>query len=153
MIDFGMSYGAATAYVERYNDMVDQVNAVAARYANAAASSLTNAASDLAEADTSFGNTADSDGEGVLGDAQPFEYGEDLPEGDDESLAGMPIKGGPPNTWVLNPSGSGQLRLYDANGNAATDIDFDHDHGFGAPHSHNWDGQDRDLGNPVSILP
>jgi hypothetical protein len=29
-----MSYDAATAYIERYNDMVDRVNAVAARYAN-----------------------------------------------------------------------------------------------------------------------
>jgi len=86
------------------------------------------------------------------GGAQPFAYTEDdLPDtGDDESLAGMPIKDGPPNTWVENPSGSGQLRLYDANGNAVVNIDFDHDHGFGAPHSHNWNGQDRDLGKARS---
>ncbi|MBN3758419.1 hypothetical protein G3N95_36300 [Paraburkholderia sp. Tr-20389] len=95
----------------------------------------------------------DADDSTPFGNAQAFEYSEDMPDGDDETLAGMPIKGGPPNTWVENPSGSGQLRLYDANGNAAADIDIDHDHGFGAPHSHNWDGQDRDLGNPVSILP
>ncbi|EIM99594.1 hypothetical protein [Paraburkholderia hospita] len=88
-----------------------------------------------------------------LDEADAFEYAEYAPTGDEENLAGMPIKGGPPNTWVENPSGSGQLRLYDANGNAAVDIDFDHDHGAGAPHSHNWNGRDRDLGNPVSILP
>ncbi|NML33415.1 hypothetical protein [Paraburkholderia antibiotica] len=88
-----------------------------------------------------------------LGEVQPFEYAENSLQGDDATLAGMPIKEGPPNTWVTNPSGSGQLRLYDANGDAAVDIDFDHDHGFGAPHSHNWDGLKRDFGNPVSILP
>ncbi|WP_143062402.1 hypothetical protein [Paraburkholderia diazotrophica] len=99
------------------------------------------------------GSDADDDTSKPLGDGAPFEYGGDMPLGEDETLAGMPIKGGPPDTWVTNPSGSGQLRLYDANGNAAMDIDFDHDHGFGAAHSHNWDGRDRDLGNPVSILP
>ncbi|AQG97406.1 hypothetical protein A9R05_00065 [Burkholderia sp. KK1] len=94
-----------------------------------------------------------SDRGSLLSDAQPFEYVPDVFEGESDSIAGMPIKGGPPNTWVVNPSGSGQLRLYDGNGNAAVDIDFDHDHGFGAPHSHNWDGKNRDLGNAVSILP
>ncbi|WP_321801813.1 hypothetical protein [Caballeronia sp. J97] len=99
----------------------------------------------------SFG---DSDGgKSLFGDAQPFEYQPDMFDRASDSLAGMSIKGGPPNTWVVNPSGSGQLRLYDGRGNAAVDIDFDHDHGFGAPHSHNWDGKNRDLGNPVSILP
>jgi hypothetical protein len=31
MSSYGMSYDAAAAYIERYNDMVDPVNAVAAR--------------------------------------------------------------------------------------------------------------------------
>jgi len=89
-----------------------------------------------------------------LGNAQPFGYKPlDAPNGDAETYGGMPIENGPPNTGVENPSGSGQLRLYDANGNVAVDIDFDHDHGLGAPHSHNWDGGSRDLGNAVSILP
>jgi hypothetical protein len=88
-----------------------------------------------------------------LSNAQPFEYTPDAPNGDVETYGGMPIESGAPNTWVENPSGSRQLRLYDANGNAAVDIDFDHDHGFGAPHSHNWNGRSRDPGNPVSILP
>ncbi|WP_322107080.1 hypothetical protein [Paraburkholderia sp. J41] len=111
-------------------------------------------APDLAESmadDSAEGDVPDDST--PLGDAQPFDYQPDMPDGDGESLAGMPIVGGPPNTWVENPSGSGQLRFYDANGNAASDLDFDHDHGFGIPHAHNWDGRTRDLGNPVSLLP
>ncbi|ANB71946.1 hypothetical protein [Paraburkholderia phytofirmans] len=144
MTGLGMSYEAATAYMDRYNDMVDEVNAVAARYANGAAASLADAAGDLMEAAT------------PLGDAQPFEYANDpvarLP-GEDSQLAWLPRTGGPANTWVDNPSGSGQMRLYDASGNAAVDFDFDHDHGFGSPHVHNWDGNVRDKGNAFSLLP
>jgi hypothetical protein len=40
MTEYGMTDDAATAYIDRYNDMVDRVNAVAERYANGAASSL-----------------------------------------------------------------------------------------------------------------
>ncbi|SAL37897.1 hypothetical protein [Caballeronia telluris] len=89
-------------------------------------------------------------------DVQPFEYDEasGILGGDaDIQTAWLPITGGPPGTWVENPSGSGQLRLFDVNGNAAVDIDFDHDHGFGVPHSHNWDNGVRDNGNRVSLLP
>ncbi|MGF6601257.1 hypothetical protein P3T23_005998 [Paraburkholderia sp. GAS448] len=75
MTGSGMSYEAATAYMERYNDMVDRVNAVAARYANGAASSLADAAGDLAETAT------------PLGDAQPFGYTPDAVRGDVEELA------------------------------------------------------------------
>jgi hypothetical protein len=90
----------------------------------------------------------------ALADAQPFEYGKDaaLPTGDSQ-LAWLPRTGGPADKWVVNPSGSGQMRLYDGNGNAAVDIDFDHDHGFGSPHAHNWDGNTRDHGNALSLLP
>lgn len=89
-----------------------------------------------------------------LTDAQPFDYGDafTLPAGDSQ-LAWLPRTGGPADTWVANPSGSGQLRLYDSSGNAAVDIDFDHDHGFGSPHAHNWDGNSRDKGNAFSLLP
>jgi hypothetical protein len=88
-----------------------------------------------------------------LGDAQPFEYSEHMPTGDDMQTAWLPSKGGPPNQWLENTSGKKQWRLYDGNGNAAVDIDFGHDHGFGIPHSHNWGNGVRDNGNAFSLLP
>jgi hypothetical protein len=48
--DYGMTYDAATAYIENYNDMVDRVNAVTDRYANGAASSLADTYSQWASA-------------------------------------------------------------------------------------------------------
>jgi hypothetical protein len=75
MTSYGMSYDAATAYIERYNDMVDRVNAVAARNASAAASSLADTVDDRTENATPLGN------------AQPFEYQSDMPYGDAEELA------------------------------------------------------------------
>lgn len=88
----------------------------------------------------------------LLGDAQPFEYTPDAVSGDETQTAWMPIDGGPPNTWMENPSGSGQLRFFDGNGNAAIDIDYDHDHGFGSPHWHSWTDGVRDKGNPMSTI-
>jgi hypothetical protein len=76
MTEYGMSYDAATAYIERYNDMVDRASAVADRYANGGASSLADTADDLTETAT------------PLGDAQPFEYTPDAVSGDVEQLAG-----------------------------------------------------------------
>ncbi|MFM0398190.1 hypothetical protein [Paraburkholderia aspalathi] len=64
MTKLGMSYDAATAYIDRYNDMVDRANAVVSRYEKEAASSLTGAASEFTETTTR------------LGDAQPFELGD-----------------------------------------------------------------------------
>lgn len=75
MTEYGMTYGAATAYIENYNDMVDRINAITDRYANGAASSLADTADDLTENAT------------PLGDAQPFEYQSDMPYGDAEELA------------------------------------------------------------------
>ena len=75
MTSYGMSYDAATAYIERYNAMVDRANAVAARNANRAASSLADDASNLAETST------------PLGVAQPFGYTPDAVSGDAEELA------------------------------------------------------------------
>lgn len=98
-------------------------------------------------------DSAEHDAPTPLGNAAPFEYnGSAGIAGDETQTAWLPITGGPANTWVQNPSGSGQMRLYDAKGNAAVDIDFDHDHGFGVPHSHNWNNGVRDNGNRISIL-
>ncbi|WP_232624363.1 hypothetical protein [Paraburkholderia ginsengisoli] len=75
MTEYGMTYDAATAYIDRYNDMVDRVNAVTTRYANGAASSLADTVDDLTQSAT------------PLGDAQPFEYTPDAVSGDVEELA------------------------------------------------------------------
>ncbi|QQC65208.1 hypothetical protein [Paraburkholderia ginsengisoli] len=75
MTEYGMTYDAATAYIDRYNDMVDRVNAVTTRYANGAASSLADTVDDLTQSAT------------PLGDAQPFEYIPDAVSGDVEELA------------------------------------------------------------------
>ncbi|SAL36697.1 hypothetical protein AWB70_02611 [Caballeronia cordobensis] len=96
-----------------------------------------------------LGDTGDSDS--LLSDAQPFEYQPDVPS-DEMQTAWLPSTGGPPNSWLENPSGKKQWRYYDGNGDAAFDIDFGHDHGFGTPHSHNWENGKRDQGNPVSIF-
>jgi hypothetical protein len=75
MTEFSMTYDAATAYIENYNDMVDRVNAVTDRYASRADSSLADTVDDLTETAT------------PLGDAQPFEYTPDAVSGDVEELA------------------------------------------------------------------
>ena len=88
----------------------------------------------------------------TLGDARPFEYVEEGSVGDDMQTGWMPIDGGPRDAWVVNPSGSGQLRYFDGNGNAAIDIDCDRDHGFGSPHYHLWTDGVRDKGNAMSTI-
>ncbi|MFM0035178.1 hypothetical protein [Paraburkholderia strydomiana] len=75
MTSYGMSYDAATDYIERYNASVDRINAALARSASTAASALADTASDLTETAT------------PLGDAQPFEYTPDAVGGDVEELA------------------------------------------------------------------
>jgi hypothetical protein len=75
MTGLGMSDEAATSYMERYNDMVDRVNAAAAGYANGAASSLADTAGDLTDTAT------------ALTDAQAFEYTPDAVSGEAEELA------------------------------------------------------------------
>ncbi|MFL9910875.1 hypothetical protein [Paraburkholderia sp. RL17-337-BIB-A] len=93
MTRLGMSYEAATAYMDWYNDMVDHVNAVTARYANSAASSLADAAADLTEAAT------------PLGDALPFDYVEDALSTDTEELAAS----------TRNPGYAAKMLGYDRN--------------------------------------
>lgn len=88
MTEYGMSYDAATAHIERYNDMVDRVNSVADRYANGTASSMAESVDDLAETVT------------PLGDAEPFEYIPDALSGNVEELAGG--EGTPGNNQAQN---------------------------------------------------
>jgi hypothetical protein len=93
----------------------------------------------------------------LLGDARPFEYVPDMPDGEIFDIAKTPNYGDP-GTWYTN-SGSGQMRLYGNTGQPVVDFDFDHDHGQGIPHAHNWsidplDGKNiRGPGVPFSILP
>jgi hypothetical protein len=134
MTEYGMTYDAATAYIDRYNDMVDRVNTLADRYANGGASSLEDTVGDLAESAT------------PLGDAEPFEYAPNAVSGDAFDLAKTPNEG-EPGTWYTNP-GSGQMRLYGDDRKAVVDFDFDHDHGQGIPHAHNWINGARGPGPP-----
>jgi hypothetical protein len=75
MTKHGMSYDAATVYIDWYNDMVDRVKAISANYANGAAASLADEVGDVREIPT------------ALGDAQPFAYVPDALGGDVEELA------------------------------------------------------------------
>jgi hypothetical protein len=145
MTEYAMSYDAATDYIERYNAMVDRVNAVSAQSASKAASSLADDTDDLTDTAT------------PLGDAQPFVYTPDAVSGDTFELAKTPNEG-EPGTWYTNP-GSGQMRLFGDDGQRVVDFDFDHDHGQGVPHAHNWaldplSGKlGRGPGLPFSLLP
>jgi hypothetical protein len=134
MTEYGMSYDAATAYIERYNDRVDRVNSVADRYANGGASSLADTADDLTETAT------------PLGDAQPFEYGADTTVGDSFEIAKTPNLDDP--GWYTNP-GSGQMRLFGSDRKPIVDLDFDHAHNGLRPHAHNWGPGGRDSGYDV----
>ncbi|HEV3430532.1 MAG TPA: hypothetical protein VG320_21855 [Paraburkholderia sp.] len=98
--------------------------------------------------------SADSGGDSTpLGDAQPFDYQFDMPDGDAEQIAGMPFNGAP-GTWASSMPGTmPQLRQYGSGGTPMTDIDFEAHHGNPNPHAHNWDGTSRDEGAPVSLLP
>jgi RHS repeat-associated protein len=65
---------------------------------------------------------------------------------------GLPFTG-PPGGFYINP-GNGNVRYYDANGNASADIHFNHPHNGQVPHGHNWGpGFDRNEGLPMCPLP
>jgi hypothetical protein len=134
MTGSGMSYEAATAYIESYNASVERINAALAQSASRAASSLADAASDLAETST------------PLGDAQPFEYGADTTVGNAFEIAKTPNLGDP--GWYTNP-GSGQMRLFGDDRKPIVDLDFDHIHNGLQPHAHNWGPGGRDSGDDV----
>jgi hypothetical protein len=93
----------------------------------------------------------------LLGNAQPFEYVPNTPDGDSFEIAKTPNEG-EPGTWYTNP-GSGQMRMFGDDGQRVVDFDFDHDHGQGVPHAHNWaidplGGKlSRGPGLPFSLLP
>ncbi|WP_414441482.1 hypothetical protein [Burkholderia sp. 22PA0106] len=82
-----------------------------------------------------------------LGDAQPFEYVPDFPDGVPFDIAKTPNTG-EPGTWYTNP-GSGQMRLFGNDGAPVVDLDFDHFHKGIKPHAHNWSGGARDGGSDV----
>ena len=120
MTSYGMSYDAATAYIERYNDMVDRANAVAARNANRAASLLADDASDLAETVT------------PLGDAQPFECEPDAVSGNAEELAAStnnPKFAAKMLGYDYKTFGTMLHKFKDANGLGPADNSIFHDNG------------------------
>ncbi|MBR8317263.1 hypothetical protein KDW36_29290 [Burkholderia dolosa] len=88
----------------------------------------------------------------LLGDAEPFDYAEDLSADDVFSLAAKTPNTGDANTWFTNP-GSGQMRYYGPDGMPMIDLDFDHSHAGMKPHAHNWDGPVRGEAVPFSPLP
>lgn len=167
MESMGLTAEGAWAYIERYNAMVERINAAEDAWAVARDSTggLPGAAATALGGAVHSANNGTVDPRDIgmtggdvatpLGDARAFAYGPDNGGtfGDDLQTAWLPSRGGPPNQWLENSSGKIQWRLYDINGNAAVDIDFGHDHGFGIPHSHNWDNGVRDKGNAFSLLP
>jgi hypothetical protein len=111
----GLDSDGAYAYIEKYNAMVQQVEAVEARTAAARAAALAESDSGLFDAtedvassaltslDAGFGDDASADdggGETSFGDAQPFEYQPDMPDGDAVELAGG--EGTPGNNQAQN---------------------------------------------------
>lgn len=116
-------------------------------------SALTGTAAETAEETTLADASQFAPGDSPLGDAQPFEYADGLPDDDGEKIAGMPFNGAP-GSWASSMPGTmRQLRQYGPNGTPMTDIDFEAHHGNPDPHAHNWNGTTRDQGAPVSILP
>ncbi|MGF6470583.1 hypothetical protein OKW34_002866 [Paraburkholderia youngii] len=98
--------------------------------------------------------TRDRAASALLGDAQPLHFQPHSADGDTFEVAGIPNMTGNPNSWIESgPGMKRQWRMFDSNGSAAVDIDFDSHHGQPNPHAHNWDGNVRDQGWPVSILP
>ncbi len=164
MESMGLDADGATAYIEKYNAMVERIDAIqAANAAKRAAAALASNGDDLpgvvvAAAGAVPGGddlfSADSgDDSTLLGDAQPFDYQPDMADGDAGQIAGMPFNGAP-DTWASSMPGTmPQLRQYGPDGTPMTDIDFEAHHGNPNPHVHNWDGTSRDEGAPVSLLP
>ena len=138
MTKLGMSHDAATAYMNRYNDRVDEVNAVAARYANRTVESLAEVASDVGEAAT------------PLTDAQPFEYTPETLGGDAEEVAarGVRLTGNEPGGCRINPNGL-DVDYFDSNGHLCAQYHESH----GEAHGHNFDaGARNDIHPPMSPI-
>lgn len=124
MVGFFVNAGGAMATSEGGGDMLGMVEAVAGAALGIDFGAMTG---DCADTST------------PLGDAQPFEYGDDALSSDSMDLAGnLTPNMGPTGSWYTNP-GSGQMRTYGQDGFPVVDFDFDHDHGQGIPHAHNWE--------------
>ncbi|MDR5754338.1 MULTISPECIES: hypothetical protein [unclassified Caballeronia] len=120
MTGFGMSYDAATVYIERYNDSVERINAV--QTARAAVSSgsgdqpgeVESVGEEIANADDPAGEVGPDDtgpdGSTPLGDAQAFDYQPDMPDGDEERVAarGVRMTGNEPGGFAINPQWPGR---------------------------------------------
>lgn len=167
----------ATAYIEKYNAMVERIAVIQA--ASAAKRASTRISNDLLDAmgaaagavlGSSGDDSDDSDDAGKsgdnlfadstrdamkpLGDAQTFEYTPYAVSDESFDVAGLPDMTGDPDSWIESGPGiKKQWRMFGPDGSAAVDIDFDSHHGQPNPHAHNWDGNSRDQGWPVSILP
>lgn len=157
MESMGLDADGATAYIEKYNAMVERIDAIqaanAAKRAAAAAASNDDLLGAVEAAAGAVLGGGDNAGEVSGDDAQPFDYQPDMPDGDAEQIAGMPFNGAP-GTWASSMPGTmPQLRQYGSDGTPMTDIDFEAHHGNPNPHAHNWDGTSRDEGAPVSLLP
>jgi hypothetical protein len=128
MSRYGMSYEAATAYMERYNEIVDKVNATRARYADSDVSSTLGTASDIDGAVT------------PLGAARPFEYTRGIVgEVQDVAARGVSMTGNQPGGYRTNPNGL-DVDYFDSNGNLCAQYHESH----GDAHGHNFNAGARD---------
>lgn len=157
----GLDAEDARDYIDKYNAMVERIDAIQAASAakRAAASSggdLLGVATAVAGAmlgsedaggadDDMFSDDA-GDTTTPLGNVQAFEYGADATIGDSFEVAKTPNLGDP--GWYTNP-GSGQMRLFGNDRKPIVDLDFDHIHNGLKPHAHNWGPGGRDSGDDV----
>jgi hypothetical protein len=76
-----------------------------------------------------------------LGDAQPFDYQPDMPDGDAQEIAarGVRMTGNAPGGFALNPNGE-DVDYFDSNGNLSAQYHESH----GDPHGHNFSNGVRD---------
>lgn len=97
---------------------------------------------DLAESmadDSADGDV--SDDSTPLGDAQPFDYQPDMPDGDEEQVAarGVRMTGNEPGGFAINPNGQ-DVDYFDSDGNLSAQYHGSH----GEPHGHNFSDGVRD---------
>lgn len=144
MTDLGMSYEAATDYMERYNAMVDHANAVAVRYASGAASSVADDVGDATDTATYAADTS-----APLGGAQLFEYTPDDLSDDATEVAarGVSMTGNEPGGYRINPNGQ-DVDYFDGDGTLCAQYHASHD----PAHGHNFDEGVRD-NNHLAMSP
>jgi hypothetical protein len=83
----------------------------------------------------------DGDDSTPLGDAQPFDYQPDMPDGDQEQVAarGVRMTGNEPGGFAINPNGQ-DVDYFDSDGNLSAQYHGSH----GDPHGHNFSDGVRD---------